>query len=80
MPQRLPRVSKELVSALAEAPVGHLDLEQSLKRLMDENPQLVLLADAFATHFQAFGPVSMIAIVYEMLNKQADVDWTEEHC
>jgi hypothetical protein len=79
MTQRLPRVSQGLVSTIAGA-TGQLDLEQALKRLMDENPQLVLLADSFATNFPAFGPLAIIAIAYELLNKQADVNWTEEHC
>lgn len=78
MTQRLPTISKELIDAIANGPI--IPLEAAIARLAKENPNLILLADAYANQQAKFGPVGLIALVYELLHRQADVNFTEEHC
>lgn len=82
MTQRLPTISRELIEAVASGP--NLPLKDAVIRMTKENPSLVLLADTYANqqHQQRceLGPVGLIALVYELLHRQADVNFTEEHC
>ena len=78
MTQRLPTISKELIEAVADGPA--LCLDAAVARLAEENPSLILLADVYLHQETKFGSVGLIALVYELLHRQADVDFTEEHC
>jgi hypothetical protein len=69
--QHLPRVSPELVETIGAAK-GQLDLETAIERLGRENPQIVMLVSGLTD----FTPLMAVAVVYEMLHKQADIDWS----
>lgn len=74
MTQRLPTVSGNLVSAVAEG--QPINMEEAVRRLAIENPQLLILGATMANTTN----IMAIAIAYELLHKQADLDWTEENC
>jgi hypothetical protein len=71
--QRLPRVSIEVIETIGAAR-GQVDLEAALARFAAENPQVVMMLAGIPDA----NPVMAGAIAYELLNKQADVDWSNE--
>jgi hypothetical protein len=72
--QRLPRVSVEVIETIGAAK-GQVDLEKALARFAAENPQIVMMLAGIPDA----NPVMAGAITYELLNKQADVDWSNEN-
>ena len=73
--QHLPRVSQELIETMGAA-AGQLDLDTAIARLSRENPQIVMMIAAIAV---PASPLMAVAIAYEMLHKQADIDWSNEN-
>jgi hypothetical protein len=72
--QRLPRVSAAVIETIGAAK-GQVDLEKALARFAVENPQVVMVLSGLP----AATPVMAGAITYELLHKQADVDWSNEN-
>jgi hypothetical protein len=72
--QRLPRVSVEVIETIG-ATQGQMDMEKALARFSVENPQIVMILSGLPTAT----PVMAGALAYELLHKQADVDWSNEN-
>ncbi|MHC4370215.1 MAG: hypothetical protein ACYSW8_21595 [Planctomycetota bacterium] len=72
--QRLPRVSTEVIETIGAAK-GQIDAERAVARFATENPQIIMMLSGLPTAT----PVMAGAIAYELLHKQADVDWSNEN-
>lgn len=68
---RLPVVSRELI----DAATGNNDIStiRGIHRLAEENPQLLMLG----LHMPLCPPLVAMAIAYELLHRQEEVDYLE---